>query len=515
MEYGHDRAVADGVNVDYQVYRIRTEVTERGGAVEGQEWVDRRDRQTRARALGAARRRPALSRRTSSTALSSSPDQIRTVIRAFRDALETDLFPGRTEVPKTLIFAKDDSHADDIVQIVREEFGRGNEFAQKITYKTTGRKPEDLITDFRNSYNPRIAVTVDMISTGTDIKPLEVLLFMRSVKSQGFFEQMKGRAVRTIADTDFQVVTPDARSKTHFVLVDAVGVCERHKTDDPPLERKRSVSFAKLLDAVALGMRDDDTLSSLAGRLGRLAPRLTPDETAAITTAADGHSLRDLAQGLLTALDPDVQLAQARAATGQAEPDAAALKAAAQSLTATACAPFDSPALRSALTRAQQRDEQTIAPSVEDRCISAGWDAQAEDRARTAIGSFRRFIEEHHEEITALQLLYSRPRHAGVRFADLKQLAEAISAPPLSLTTDMLWQAYEHLEARRVRGARAQHILTDLIALVRYTLTREQDTAAVLEPWAETVRERFAAWLAEQESRRGSPSRRSSANGWR
>src|SRR5271165_4336063 len=121
-----------------------------------------------------------------------APDQIRTVIRTFRDQLFTEIFPGRTTVPKTLIFAKDDSHAEDIVKIVREEFGKGNDFCQKITYRTTGASPKDLIQKFRNSYDPRIAVTVDMIATGTDIKPLEIDMFMRSVKSRGFFEQMKG-----------------------------------------------------------------------------------------------------------------------------------------------------------------------------------------------------------------------------------------------------------------------------------------------------------------------------------
>src|SRR6266571_1471596 len=195
MEYGHARAVADGVNVDYQVYRIRTEITEKGSSIEPYEIVGRRDRQTRAvrwerlddeLAYDASR----LDRDV------VTPDQIRTVLRAYKDALFTQLFPGRTEVPKTLIFAKDDSHAEAIVEAVRDVFGRGNQFAQKITYKVTGVKPEKLIQDFRISYYPRIAVTVDMISTGTDIKPLEVLLFMRSVKSEGFFEQMKGRGTR-------------------------------------------------------------------------------------------------------------------------------------------------------------------------------------------------------------------------------------------------------------------------------------------------------------------------------
>src|SRR6266568_1172020 len=266
-------------NVDYQVYRIRTEITEQGSAIEPYEIVGRRDRQTRAvrwerlddeLAYDASR----LDRDV------VTPDQIRTVLRAYKDALFTQLFPGRTEVPKTLIFAKDDSHAEAIVEAVRDVFGRGNQFAQKITYKVTGVKPEKLIQDFRISYYPRIAVTVDMISTGTDIKPLEVLLFMRSVKSEGFFEQMKGRGTRTISDTDFRAVTPDAQSKTHFVLIDAVGICERLKTDDPPLERKASLSFKNLLNSVALGRRDEETLTTLAGRLGRLARRASPGEVA-------------------------------------------------------------------------------------------------------------------------------------------------------------------------------------------------------------------------------------------
>ncbi len=192
-------------------------------------------------------------------------DQIRTVVRTFRDRLFTDLFPGRTEVPKTLVFAKDDSHAEDIVRIVREEFGKGNDFCQKITYRVSGVSPEDLINSFRNSYFPRIAVTVDMIATGTDIKPLEALLFMRPVRSRVLFEQMLGRGTRIINPEDLQAVTPDAREKTRFVIVDAVGVVEQEKVDTQTLERKRTVSFEKLLEQVAWGATDADTLSSLDG----------------------------------------------------------------------------------------------------------------------------------------------------------------------------------------------------------------------------------------------------------
>jgi type I restriction enzyme, R subunit len=283
MEYTHEETVADGVNVNYDVYRIRTDITERGSKVEAGFFVDKRHRQTR------KVRWEKLEDELDYAAAQLdrdvvAPDQIRTVVRTFRDKLFTEIFPGRKDVPKTLIYAKDDSHADDIVEIVRQEFGRGNEFCQKITYKTTGVKTEDLIASFRNSYHPRIAVTVDMIATGTDIKPLEIVLFMRSVKSRTFFEQMKGRGVRVIPDTEFQAVTPDAKSKTHFVIVDAVGVCERDKTDSRPLERRRHVPFDKLMEVVAYGNRQEGVLTSLSGRLARLERQLEDKEKAELKT---------------------------------------------------------------------------------------------------------------------------------------------------------------------------------------------------------------------------------------
>ena len=124
--------------------------------------------------------------------------------------------------------------------LVREVFGKGNDFAKKITYKTDGADPEALIRPFRNDYNPRIAVTVDMIATGTDVKPLEVLIFLRDVRSELYFEQMKGRGARTISAEKLREVTPDAEAKTRFVLIDAVGVSESLKTVSQPLERDRA-----------------------------------------------------------------------------------------------------------------------------------------------------------------------------------------------------------------------------------------------------------------------------------
>ena len=275
MEYTHEQAVADNVNVDFDTYRIRTEITEQGATVDAGYYVDRRDRLTRK-----------VRWEQLEEDLTYAPnqldrdvvavDQIRTVIQTFRDRLFTEMFPNRRDVPKTIIFAKDDAHADDIVRIVRGEFDKGNDFCQKITYKTTGAKPEDLLTAFRNSYNPRIVVTVDMIATGTDIKPVEVVFFMRNVRSRSFFEQMKGRGVRTISATDFNAVTPDARNKDRFVIVDAVGVTETELSDSYTLERNPTVPFDKLLDRVSMGDRDPDVLSSLGSRLARLDRHLTP-----------------------------------------------------------------------------------------------------------------------------------------------------------------------------------------------------------------------------------------------
>jgi len=317
MEYSRRRAVADGVNVDGQVYRIRTRITETGGAVEAGDWVGKLHRQTRQTrweeldedlAYGAGQ----LDRDV------VSEDQIRTVIRTFRDNLPLDIFPGRTETPKTLIFAKDDNHAENIVRIVRDEFGKGNDFCKKITYRVTGVKTDDLIAEFRNSYYPRIAVTVDMIATGTDIKPLEALLFMRTVTSRGLFEQMLGRGTRVISPTDLQAVTPDATVKTHFVIVDAVGIVEHTKADVQTLDRKRSVPLDKILHAVAIGADDPDTLTTLAGRLSRLGRALSVEQHAELARAAGGRRLSDLANALLDAADEDkiADLARERAGAG-------------------------------------------------------------------------------------------------------------------------------------------------------------------------------------------------------
>ena len=285
------------MNVPYEVYRIKTEITEKGSRVEAGYFIDKRDKLTRVTRW--ERLDDDLEYNPSELDRSVvAPDQIRTIIKTFKEKLFTEIFPGRSEVPKTLIFAKDDSHAKDIVHIVREEFGKGNDFCKKITYRTTGEKPENLINDFRNSYNPRIAVTVDMISTGTDIKPIECLILIRDVKSRIYFEQMKGRGTRSINSTDLQGVTPDTLNKTHFIIFDAVGVCESDKTNSRPLETKLSVPFYDLFLNIALGNKDNDSITFLAVRLVKLYREIEPKNRLKIEKNSDGIPLKSIINDL-------------------------------------------------------------------------------------------------------------------------------------------------------------------------------------------------------------------------
>ena len=174
MEYDHKQAVADQVNVDFEVYNIRTKITKAGSKIEKGKNIAKMDKRTRLKRWSILEdeiiyQPEELDRKV------TSKDQIRKIIRTFKDQFLKEVFPERTWVPKTLIYAKDDNHAEEIVDIVREEFGEGNNFCVKITYKTEGEDPENLIAQFRNSPFPRIAVTVDMIATGTDIKHLEIV----------------------------------------------------------------------------------------------------------------------------------------------------------------------------------------------------------------------------------------------------------------------------------------------------------------------------------------------------
>jgi len=499
MEYRHEEAVADKVNVPFDVYRIRTEITEKGSKIEAgpEVLVGKRERRTRRIRW----EQPDEDIQYGARDLDRSvvaPDQIRLIAQTFRDRLFTEIFPGRKEVPKTLVFAKDDSHAEDIVRIFRQEFGKGDDFCQKITYLTTGRDPKDLIQDFRNSYNPRIAVTVDMIATGTDIKPVEIVMFMRTVKSRLLFEQMKGRGVRVIDPTELQAVTPDAAAKTHFVIVDCVGATETELSDTQPMERKKTVSFKAILEHVALGGTDPDYHSSLANRLARLNLECGPKENQRIEQASGGRPLADLTKAIVEALDSDHQEAEARKRfnlPAEIEPTEEQLGQAASALLARAAEPLATrPALRQVLLEVKQQLEQMIDEVSKDVLLEAGHSADAREKARALVQSFEKFIADNKDEIDALQFFYSQPYTRRLKYADIRKLADAIESPPRSWTPERLWKAYATLEKDKVRSASAARQLTDIVSLIRFALHQEDE----LVPFPEKVRERFASWIAQQ-----------------
>ena len=494
MEYPHEQAVADGVNVNYDVYRIRTKITQAGSKVDAGYFIDKRDRETRAVRWERLDEELEYNANQLDADVVAS-DQIRTVIKAFKDKLFTEIFPGRKDVPKTLVFAKSDSHAEDIVKIIREEFAKGNEFCQKITYKTTGVSPEQLIRDFRTNYFPRIAVTVDMISTGTDIKPLEIVFFMRNIKSRSFFEQMKGRGVRVINPNDLQSVTPDATAKTHFIIVDAVGVCEQDKTDSRPMEKKPSISLEKLLQAVALGNTEPDVISSIAGRLARIEKKISHEEKEEIKRLNNGQDIKDLMTGLVQSIDPDRHIESAKKDYRVDAPSEEQIKQASNKIIKEAVKPLHNPELRKKIVELHKTLEQTIDIVSRDEVVAAGFDAEALEKARKTVTSFEQFIKEHKDEITAIQILYSRPYKARLRFEDIKALSEVIEKPPYLWRVDRLWDAYAALERSKVRGASSQRILTDLVSLIRFAIRHDE-----LEPFSEHVHEKFDAWINLQES---------------
>ena len=492
-EYPYEQSVVDGVNVGFEVYRIRTRVGEQGGTVDASYHVPVRDRRTRALRYKQLDADLPYAKQDLDSSV-TVPDQIRLVLRTFREKLFTELFPGRSGqwVPKTLIFAKDDNHAEEIVKACWEVFGQGNDFAKKITYQTS-EKPRELIAAFRVDPFPRIAVTVDMIATGTDIKPVECLIFMRDVKSESYFEQMKGRGVRTLHDASLQQVTPDAQTKTRFVLIDAVGVTEGRKTLSQPMERKRTVPFDKLIDQIAQGRRDENALSSLAARLAALNRQIDGEDRQRIEQAAQGQSLKALARGLLDAITPeiiDAAVIQRHGSVETATP--AQVKAIETDLRDQACAPLDDAGLRQLIKAIKKKTDIVIDEGTLDVLQVAEYDKGQAERRTT---SFKAFIETHKNELLALQILYGQPYpKRRLTYASIRELATKLADPPQHLTTADVWQAYKRLNAALVRGAPSDKVLTDLISLVRFATGQ----AEVLEPHAARVEQRFNLWIGRQ-----------------
>lgn len=489
-EYTHEDAVADGVNVTYDTYVIETRITKNGAVIEAKEFVDKREKLTR------RKRWAQLDEDVNYTGQQLDRDivnlsQIRNVIKAFKQKLP-QIFPGRLEVPKTLIFAKTDSHADDIINIVREEFGEGNEFCKKITYQSK-ENAKSVLASFRNDYNPRIAVTVDMIATGTDVKPLECLVFMRNVKSKGYFEQMKGRGTRTINFDDLKKVTPSAiATKDHFVIVDAIGVMKTIKTDSRPLERKRSVPLKDLMYMAMMGTIDEDLFVSLAGRLGRIEKQISPEEKKRFEELAKGKSINQMMKDLLATFDPDKVESFAKQITKNPTP--AQIDEAKLELAKLATTPINGELIEY-IDNVRKSLEQIIDVVNIDELEFAGWDTQAEEKAKKLIVDFKTYIEANKNEIIALSWFYSQPfQRRELNYKMVNELLQKLKADKPELAPLRIWQAYEHID--KLESAQPLNELIALVTLIRRVIGLDEK----LTPYNKLVDKRFQDWVFKKQA---------------
>ena len=515
-EYSHELAVADGVNVGYNVFIIDTKVTQKGATLWKGEYIEHRERLSRKKRMELQDEDEVYSKQQLDKDV-VNPNQIRTIIRTFKENLpkifeERFDKTGNFEVPKTLIFAKTDSHADDIIQIVREEFNEENRFCRKITYTADrdikdeddkiiekGEDPKSILAQFRNNYHPRIAVTVDMISTGTDVKPLECLLFMRDVKSKNYFEQMKGRGTRTITLDDLKKVTPTAKyTKDHFVIIDAIGVTKSLKTDSRPLEKKPGVPLKELLQAVAVGARDEELFTTLAGRLSRLDKQITDKERMQFSEKANGKSVSQVVKDLLNAFNPDVieELENKIHLENINAPmhDIIEAKKLEREKFQNEAAKVFTGELNEYLENVRKAHEQRIDLSNPDVVITTGWDEENKVKTKTLVTDFTDWMFQRKDELTALQIFYNQPyRRRELTFKMIQELLEILITDKPALSPMNVWRAFETLEKTTGKPLKD---LTALVSLIR----RVSGIDKILTSYDKTVDKNFQEWVFKKQA---------------
>lgn len=502
-QYTYEESVTDGVNVPYDVYTIETEISQKGDVIKAGWYVDRRDKLSRKKRWQQEDDDTQYLRNDLDKKV-VNPSQIRNIIREYKRALKVEIFPNRFdenddyEVPKTLIFAKTDSHADDIINIVREEFDEGNDFCKKVTYKIE-EDPKSVLNRFRNSYFPRIAVTVDMIATGTDVKPLEVLLFMRDVKSINYFEQMKGRGTRTIDKDKLKQVSRTAQNKTHFVIVDAIGATRSKKTDSRPLERKPTIALKELLGAVTIGKEDEDLFLSLANRLIRLEKQITEKEKEKLLEYSKGKNLKQITKELISAFDPDAIEIKALEKIEKVpiidripELVEEAKREAQQKLITKAASTFNGQ-LNNYLENVRREHEQIIDHINIDRVTKSEWDSFTTEKAKETIKDFSEYLEKNKDEIKALSILYNQPHNRrDITFKMIKEIMQKLKLEKPTLAPDYVWNAYTAIE--NVKSQQPKDELTALVSLIRRVCGIDNE----LKPFDKTINENFQNWIFKQ-----------------
>ena len=486
VNYTLDQSILDGINVDSRIYRIKTEATENGGAIlKG----DRLRRETRYTGQVETVRNEETKNYTKEELNRSivNPAQIKLVLETFRDAVYTEMFtdPQREAnmdyLPKTLIFALNENHATNIVRIAKEVFGRtDNKFVQKITYSAGD--SNELIRQFRNDKEFRIAVTCTLVATGTDVKPLEVLIFMRDVASEPLYIQMKGRGVRTIDDEVLRNVTPNAFSKDCFFLVDAVGVTEHDKETPTPGEggSEPTITLKRLLELLTHGNVNDDYLRLIAAKLARINNKSTEAQREEFRAKAYS-GMHEISAAIFEAFERGALPPYESIADANLE-----RKALVAPLT-------HHPEARQYLLILAAGFVETLMPG-EDQLISKGF---SQEEARELTSAFERYCDAHQDEIEALRMIYNNDGEPLTYYV-LKDLENKLKLANNKFRSSRIWNSYSVVNPQSVKKhttKEEKEALTNIIQLVRFA-NHQIERLESLYPLAQ---QRFNLWYGQMQ----------------
>ena len=486
VNYTLERSIIDGVNVDCRVYRIKTQATENGGAILEGEKVKRETRYTgKVQTLNNQETKNYTREELNRSIV--NPAQIKLILETYRNAVYTEMFtdpqrePNLDYLPKTLIFALNENHATNIVQIAKEVFGHNdNRFVQKITYLAGD--SNELIRQFRNNKDFRIAVTCTLVATGTDIKPLEVVIFMRDVASEPLYIQMKGRGVRTIGDEQLRNVTPNAYSKDCFYLVDAVGVTEHEKTVTGPSDGATTqlISLKELLEKISHGNVSDDYLRLLASRLSRISHKCEVKDHEKFISLAH-ISMIDIASNIFDVLE------------NGSLPEYINVNEPNTVRKALVCNIANYPDAREFLLILNAGFVETLMPG-EDTLISKGF---SQEEAQITTSAFEAYCEEHKDEIEALRIIYNN-QGEPLTYAILKDLENKLKFASSKFNTSLLWNSYAIINPQMVKHCSAKEekeALTNIIQLVRYAFHQIER----LESLYPSASQRFNLWCGQNQ----------------
>ena len=486
VNYTLEKSILDGVNVDCRIYRIKTKATEEGGAImEG----DRLKVETRYTGEVKQVSNKETKNYTKEELNRSiiNPAQIKLILNTYRDIVYTELFndPPREAnmdyLPKTLIFALNEAHATNIVNIAKEVFGRTDDrFIQKITYSVGD--SNELIRQFRNDKDFRIAVTCTLVATGTDVKPLEVVIFMRDVVSLPLYTQMKGRGVRTIGDEQLRNVTPNAISKDCFYLVDAVGVTEHEHLIPQPYEgpEGETVTLKELLERITHGYLPDIYLRRLASTLSRLYNKANNVQRNEFIRLAQ-DDMKDLSKRIYDALE--VQALPPFYTTDEPNNERKGL-----------VAPIANHAdARKYILILAAGFVNTLMPG-EDTLIFKGFSVE---EARSTTNAFEKFCKEHADDIEVLRILYNNEGEPITYFM-LKDLENKLKMENNRFTSKQLWNSYAIINPTTVKRTSLKEeseALTNIIQLVRFAFHQIEK----LDCLVTTAKQFFNLWCGQHQ----------------